>query len=236
MAFPPDLERNALIAGSATDGRVADNEIDTLIGLGLTGPGLIGDVASPVRAVLLRLVAERNGLEAEVARLTQRADELELLADRDPLTPVLNRRAFMRELERAVAFCVRYKSEASLVFFDMDGFKAVNDDFGHAAGDAALATVAQRLLDHVRTTDVVGRLGGDEFGVILAQTGQAAAELKAQVLLAEIENQPVIHKGKAIALHISAGVSAWTPAIDAPQWLAQADAAMFLHKAGEVRR
>jgi diguanylate cyclase (GGDEF)-like protein len=220
-----------LITGSTTEGRVADNEIDTLVGLGLTG-----DVASPVRAVLLRLVAERAALEAEVVRLEQRCGELELLADRDPLTPVLNRRAFMRELERAIAFCVRYKTEASLVFFDMDGFKAVNDDFGHAAGDAALATVAQRLLDHVRTNDVVGRLGGDEFAVILVQAGQAAAELKAQSLVAQINGAPVIHKGKAIGLSISAGVSAWTAETDAAQWLAQADAAMFLHKDGQPRR
>ncbi|MHB8287019.1 MAG: GGDEF domain-containing protein [Caulobacteraceae bacterium] len=226
-----DLETNALIAGSETPGRVSDNEIDTLVGLGLTG-----DVASPVRAVLLRLVAERDALEAEVARLTQRSAELELLADRDPLTPVLNRRAFMRELERAIAFCVRYKTEASLVFFDMDGFKAVNDDFGHAAGDAVLATVAQRLLDHVRTTDVVGRLGGDEFAVILVQAGPDAATQKAGALVAEIEGQPVIHKGKAIALKISAGVDGWTPETDAPQWLARADAAMFVNKGGEARR
>ncbi len=220
-----------MITGAATEGRVAESEIDVLIGLGLTG-----DVASPVREALLRLAAERNRLEEEVKRLQQRAAELELLADRDPLAPVLNRRAFMRELERAAAFCERYKSEASLVFFDMDGFKSVNDDFGHAAGDAALATVAQRLLDHVRTTDLVGRLGGDEFAVILVQVGQAAAEQKAQTLVAAIETQPLIHKGKAIALRISAGVRAFAPGTDAPQWLAQADAAMFLHKGGEARR
>jgi diguanylate cyclase (GGDEF)-like protein len=220
-----------LIAGAATDGRIAENEIDTLIGLGLTG-----DVASPVREALLRLVAERNRLEDEVKNLQQRAAELELLADRDPLAPVLNRRAFMRELERAAAFCERYKSEASLVFFDMDGFKSVNDDFGHAAGDAALATVAQRLLDHVRTTDLVARLGGDEFGVILVQVGQAAAEQKAKSLVEAIEAQPVIHKGQAIPLRISAGVRAFEAGMDAPQWLAQADAAMFLEKDGEARR
>jgi diguanylate cyclase (GGDEF)-like protein len=231
MVMTRKRETKALIAGPATDERVADNEIDTLIGLGLTG-----DVASPVRAVLLRLAAERDRLEAEVARLELRSAELELLADRDPLTPVLNRRAFMRELERAIAFCVRYKTEASLVFFDMDGFKSVNDDFGHAAGDAALATVAQRLLDHVRTTDVVGRLGGDEFAVILVQADQAAAEHKAKALVDEIEGQPVIHKGRAIPLHISAGVSVYQTGADAPQWLAQADAAMFLHKSGEPRR
>ena len=215
-----------IVGQDASSTRVDENEIDTLIGLGLTG-----DVASPVRAALLRLVEERARLEAEVAALQQRLAESELLADRDPLTPVLNRRAFMRELERAIDFCMRYKVPASLVFFDLDKFKSVNDDFGHAAGDLALATVAQRLLTHVRTTDVVGRLGGDEFAVILVQATQTAAEMKAKALVDEIQAHPVVHKGKAIPIRISAGVRAFEPGSDAAQWLAQADAAMFLSKA-----
>ena len=85
-------------------------------------------------SALEREIAE---LRAEVALLSARLAEAEGLADRDALTPLLNRRAFMRELSRAQAFAERYDAPASLVYFDIDGLKAVNDRLGHAAGDAA---------------------------------------------------------------------------------------------------
>jgi diguanylate cyclase (GGDEF)-like protein len=175
--------------------------------------------------------AEVERLRAEVERLQRRLDEVELLADRDPLTPVLNRRAFTRELNRTLAFCERYRTHASLVFFDMDGFKAVNDRYGHAAGDAVLQVVAATLVDHVRESDVVGRLGGDEFAVILAQAERAAAEAKAAQLKRKVEESPVVFGGQAIPLTLSYGVRAFAPGIDAAQMLAEADAAMFLRKA-----
>src|SRR5690242_14568391 len=81
-------------------------------------------------------------------------------ADRAALTPLLNRRAFLRELHRIRTFSQRYGAPASLVYFDLDGFKSVNDRYGHAAGDAALQAVAERLLANVRESDLVGRMGG----------------------------------------------------------------------------
>ncbi len=217
------------VSSLQTDMAVRADDVDTLIGLGLAG-----EVSSPVRGALLRLAAERDQLRGQVASLERRLAEVELLADRDPLTPVLNRRAFVRELERVVAFCARYQAPASLVVFDLDAFKAVNDTQGHAAGDAALTTVARRLLDNVRASDVVGRLGGDEFAVILAQAEQGAAETKAASLVDRLEARPVAHEGQAIAIRLSAGVRAYSPGVDAAEWLAQADAAMFLRK-GERR-
>lgn len=173
---------------------------------------------------------EAEGLREEVERLRRRLAEVELLADRDALTPVLNRRAFTRELSRTLAFCARYEAPASLVFFDLDGFKAVNDGFGHAAGDAALQAVAATLVDHVRESDVIGRLGGDEFAVILAQAERAAAEAKALDLQQRIESEPAVFDGRAIPLRISFGVRAFEPGLTAAQALAEADAAMFLRK------
>ena len=158
--------------------------------------------------------------------------EAERLADRDPLTPVLNRRAFVRELQRGAAFCARYGAPASLVYIDLDGFKAVNDRFGHAAGDAALAVVADILAGAVRESDVVGRLGGDEFAVLLAQADTASGEAKAAALTALIADSAVVFEGHAIALSASAGVRAYEPGLDAARWLAEADAAMFVRKAG----
>ena len=149
--------------------------------------GLAEEELSPaVRAVL-------DGYRAEIERLNRRVAEIELLADRDALTPVLNRRAFMRELQRTIAFCERYEATASLVFFDLDGFKAVNDQYGHAAGDAALLWVAATLADHVRESDVVGRLGGDEFAVILAQAPREAASASAS---SEADAAMFLRKGR----------------------------------------
>ena len=181
------------------------------------------DLPPAVRAVLA-------GYRAEIERLNRRLAEVELLADRDALTPALNRRAFVRELQRSIAFCERYDAVASLVFFDLDGFKAVNDTFGHAAGDAALLWVADTLADHVRESDVVGRLGGDEFAVILAQAGREAAETKAASLAAAIQAQPVIFEGQTIPIRTSYGVREFQRGLEAAAMLAEADAAMFLRK------
>ena len=181
------------------------------------------------------VLAERDALLDEVAQLRRRLAEVELLADRDPLAPVLNRRAFVRELQRTAAFCGRYGAPAGLVFFDLDRFKHVNDTFGHAAGDAVLAHVARLLTDNVRESDVVGRLGGDEFAVILTQADQAAAEAKAAALVALIHREPVSHAGMAIPVRLSAGVRAYDASTDAAGWLAQADAAMFIAKASELQ-
>ncbi|MEO6379196.1 MAG: GGDEF domain-containing protein [Caulobacteraceae bacterium] len=181
------------------------------------------DLSPEVRAALA-------AYQAEIERLNRRVAEVELLADRDALTPALNRRAFVRELQRTIAFCERYEAVASLVFFDLDSFKAVNDTFGHAAGDAALLWVAATLADHVRESDVVGRLGGDEFAVILAQASREAAETKAASLAEAIQAQPVIFEGQSIPIRTSYGVRVFQRGLEAAAMLAEADAAMFLRK------
>ena len=188
-----------------------------------------------LRAEIARIAYERDAALAEAERLKRRLAEVEQLADRDPLTPVLNRRAFLRELQRTAAFCARYGAPAVLVYFDLDGFKAVNDRYGHAAGDAVLGAVAQGLLDNVRESDVVARLGGDEFAVLLAQAEAGAAAAKAASLTAELEGAPVVFEGNAIPVRISAGVRAYEPGLTPTQWVAEADAAMFVRK-GSLRR
>ncbi len=185
---------------------------------------------------LLMARAEAEMLRAELVALRRRMAELELLADRDTLTPILNRRAFVRELQRTLAYCERYNAEASLAFFDMDGFKAVNDSFGHAAGDAALQWVAAKLASHVRESDLVGRLGGDEFAVVLAHADQEAARAKAMQLAESVEAEPLVFEGRSIPLRISVGVRALVSGMTAAELLAEADAAMFVAKAGRSER
>ena len=111
------------------------------------------------------LLAEIERLKREVAVARARIGELEARADIDPLLDILNRRGFERDLKRAIAYVKRYGTQAALMFIDLDGFKAVNDRHGHGAGDALIKAVARELIGHVRSSDVVGRLGGDEFGM-----------------------------------------------------------------------
>jgi GGDEF domain-containing protein len=145
------------------------------------------DLTPAVQGAVKTLLTEIDDLRGEVTRLKARLTEVEALADRDVLTPLLNRRAFVRELHRIGAFSARYGSPAALVYFDLDGFKAVNDRFGHAAGDSALKVVAERLLANTRETDIVGRLGGDEFAVILVQTDLDNAAVQAERLTSGLD-------------------------------------------------
>jgi diguanylate cyclase (GGDEF)-like protein len=178
--------------------------------------------------------AELAALRAEVAALRARLAEAENLAERDPLTGALNRRGFMRALEAAISSVERYQHPAAVVFLDLDGFKAVNDQYGHAAGDAVLQHVARLLLAHVRESDSVGRLGGDEFGVVLARASLDEAARKGETLLHLIHTTPCIYAGVIHGVSASMGFRPLGAAQSAELALAAADEAMYAEK--RVRR
>ena len=181
------------------------------------------EMTPAVQAAIEALIGELDQLKREVSALRARLSEAEGLADRDTLTPLLNRRAFVRELARARTFAGRYGFPASLVYFDLDGFKALNDRLGHAGGDAALKAVADRLIANVRESDLVGRMGGDEFAVVLVQADRATAEAKAVSLAQAIES---VGNG----LKVSYGVRELDPDSEPETLIADADAAMFAAK------
>jgi diguanylate cyclase (GGDEF)-like protein len=188
------------------------------------------EMTPAVKAAIQALMTEIDDLRGEVGRLKGRLAETEELADRDALTPLLNRRAFVRELGRIRTFAQRYGSPASLVYIDLDDLKGVNDRLGHAAGDAALKAVAERLVSQLRESDIVGRMGGDEFAVILAQADQATAEAKAASLARAIEAEPLRFGEWSAPLHISWGVREITQDAEPEALVADADAAMFVRK------
>jgi diguanylate cyclase (GGDEF)-like protein/PAS domain S-box-containing protein len=117
----------------------------------------------------------------DVTERRRQEAELQHLADHDPLTGLLNRRAFERALDQHLARVRRYGVQGALLMIDLDGFKAVNDQHGHETGDAVLAGVAERLRARLRTSDLVARLGGDEFAALLPAADQAEAEHVARV-------------------------------------------------------
>ena len=160
----------------------------------------------------------------------QRIPYLEQLADQDSLAPVANRRAFLLELSRIMAFAERYETESSLIYFDVNGLKPINDTHGHSAGDATLIRIADVLVENVRESDVVGRLGGDEFAVILSQANSPTAGEKAAALVSMIEAQPLDWNGVKIAIEVSYGIYIFKGGDTAGEALAAADRAMYKHK------
>jgi diguanylate cyclase (GGDEF)-like protein len=181
------------------------------------------DVSEDAIAVIERLSAERNDLAA-------RLEAAEALAERDTLTPTLNRRGFLRELHRTMSEAERYKAPAAVLYIDLDGFKAVNDTHGHAAGDAVLRHVGAQLVESVRESDIVGRLGGDEFGVILNRASAEEAHAKAASLNAHINASAIVHAGVAHRIRVSVGVHAIAFAEDPETAIARADEAMYADK------
>ena len=188
------------------------------------------DISPQAQAAILRLMSEIDRLREEIAANNRRIAHLEEVADRDPLTPTVNRRAFVRELERTKAYVDRYKAPAAIIYLDIDGMKTINDRYGHALGDEVLIVVARTLMGNVRSSDIVGRLGGDEFGIILSHAEAAAAEEKAATLAKLIADIRVGPDGETVCVSATWGVETLVGAADAKSALDAADRAMYARK------
>jgi diguanylate cyclase (GGDEF)-like protein len=183
------------------------------------------------RAAAMRLAGEVERLAAELKVSRERIANLEATLDIDSLTETLNRRGFERELKRSLAYVKRYGATAALVYLDLDDFKPVNDRHGHAAGDAVLKAVAIALSSRVRASDVVARIGGDEFAVLLWNISEQDARAKAAALEVAAYAAPVVWGRSTLAVRASAGVTFCSPTDAADEVLARADAAMYARKA-----
>lgn len=159
-------------------------------------------------------------LEAEIRALRERVRELETCTERDPLTGILNRRGFEHELERIIAALDRYGTRAALIYLDLDDFKSINDQNGHAAGDAVLRQVATTLRRNLRASDAVARLGGDEFAVLLRNMTERGAIARAAAL----------ERAIAATVPVSTGVAMLLPGEKAAVSLTRADAVMYMLK------
>jgi len=188
------------------------------------------ELTSKVRMAIMRLMEEVARLRDELNGSRGRIEHLERLADQDSLVPVYNRRAFVRELTRAISMTERYGTPSTVIYFDVNNMKHINDTYGHPAGDAALRHVAETLIEQVRDSDIVGRLGGDEFGVILYQIDAGVAQEKSSQLAREINKQPVPFNDDELAISVTAGAYTFTGVEDAGQALAEADKAMYAKK------
>ena len=182
-------------------------------------------------AVPVALAAEVERLERELAAARAQVAELAARADADPLTGIANRRGFERELKRSLDFVKRYGASAALLYFDLDGFKGINDRHGHAAGDAVLKAVAMVLARHVRASDLVARIGGDEFVLLLWNCSEAHAWAKAAALEAAIARTTATCAGVTLGVGVSCGVAPLLPLDQPADVLQRADRAMYARKA-----
>lgn len=188
-----------------------------------------------------RDVLRRYGLEAENLRLVDelsRVNEelldanrrLEELAKRDDLTGVFNRRHLMETLGREVDRFERYRSPLSFAIFDVDHFKTVNDTLGHAAGDHVLQQFVNLLGGRLRKTDLLGRYGGEEFGVVLADTELPSAFGLCEELRAMVKRYPFGSRQSPVQLTTSAGVAALRPGMVVTTLVETADRGLYTAK------
>jgi diguanylate cyclase (GGDEF)-like protein len=186
--------------------------------------------AKPEALDVQSVLDENALLRASLAEMRERVAELEEVADTDTLTPLPNRRRFLRELERVVSQAERHGTPAAILYIDLNALKAVNDRHGHLAGDAALIHVARLLQDLIRTTDLVARIGGDEFGLILDHLDHNSAIETAERIGRCIAARPLDLGGSLIPLRAAIGVATILPGDSADEVLHRADRAMYLAK------
>jgi diguanylate cyclase (GGDEF)-like protein len=183
-------------------------------------------------AVLAKLGPEDRAIvRGALERAEKTEAELRFLAEHDSLTGLLNRRRFRAELDQYVSFAARYGGRGAVMVIDIDGLKEVNDRLGHQAGDRMIRRVAEALRERVRATDIVARLSGDEFAVLMPQSDQAGAlqlgeDLRAQVAEGMPLNAEIDHASISVGIAMFGGQGA----SGAEAVLVAADQAMYQAK------
>jgi diguanylate cyclase (GGDEF)-like protein len=179
----------------------------------------------------LALIDEIERLRAKVAEYEARVAELDRLAHRDSLVDLPNRRSFLANLERLIARIDRYGGQAAMLFIDVDGLKAINDKFGHCAGDQALVEVSRLLVASVRNADFVARLAGDEFGILLEYSDELSAWQAAERVVEAVDEAQFCVEGACLPLSVAVGVAVIQQGDTALSVLARADKEMYRIKA-----
>ena len=196
----------------------------------------LGRSPSDTRRELEILRATNAHLVRELAALKEREAETQRLADRDGLTGLYNRRRMMELLDSAIAEAAQQWQYVGLLFIDLNGFKGINDEYGHAAGDKILTTVAARISARVRTGDFVCRYGGDEFVVVLPNVPDAAAVSRVADMIRERVALPYWIQGNEQHLTAAIGESMYPREGDSAEVLLhRADQAMYRLKARLAR-
>ncbi len=169
-----------------------------------------------------------NNLELEKAN-----DQLEIISKTDGLTGLLNRKSWEDLLEKEFERESRYHENCSLIIFDIDHFKKVNDGYGHPAGDEVIRQTADIVRQSIRKTDIAGRYGGEEYVILLPHTAIDSAHVLAERIRRKIEAKPAYYEGQIIEYTVSLGLAAFDPSLKSPtSWIDFADKALYDSKQG----
>jgi len=158
-------------------------------------------IASGVNIVLINMIIKIDKLEKETQKL----------ANQDYLTNTLSRRAFIEQAEVLFNLTMRTNQPFSIIYLDLDYFKSINDKFGHSIGDKVLQDFGVILLNNVRKSDIVGRVGGEEFAIILPDTKMKSAIIVADKILEKTQKSVVLIDGNSITYTTSIGISTYIP-------------------------
>lgn len=181
-------------------------------------------------AVSCRFTQQQSAEAAVVVKLKKELTEAKRLSREDELTGLLNKRSFKLDADITVARSERYQHPLSLIMFDVDYFKAINDRYGHAAGDALLNQLAIDINAHIRHCDLFARLGGDEFAILLPETPQEDAVRLAKRLLDGIAKLKLAFNNQEITCRASFGVACRHSKEDLPDLLQRTDLALYRAK------
>jgi len=185
---------------------------------------------SDARSHFEQMIGRLDELEAETRRLRTDLDEQHTLCLLDPLTTVFNRMGYNEGMSREYARWKRYGGTLSLLIFDLDLFKSINDTYGHAAGDKVLASVAQLLRKQIRQCDILCRLGGEEFALILPETDVQGAAVVAEKLRGSIANSQFRFKEQPVPVTVSTGAAEFRDSDTQEDVFERADRALYLAK------
>ncbi|MBA3516876.1 MAG: sensor domain-containing diguanylate cyclase [Rhizobiales bacterium] len=179
-----------------------------------------------------RYTAEQIEVLSDFASLAMHELDLRLTARVDSLTGSWSRRAFKDEGERATRLAMRHHHDLSCVALDLDHFKRINDLYGHAAGDLVLQRATQACMSPIRRSDIIGRVGGEEFGVLLPFSGREGALQSAERMRAAIAELAFDFNGQSVRVTASFGVASLSPAVrDFDELMKRADSALYEAKA-----
>ena len=231
ITHPDDIESNLLLLQQLSQGEIGRYDQEKRY---VRKNGSIAWVKLSVA-----LVRDTEGLPKhfiiavqDITRLKELQRELELQAHTDYLTGLYNRRYFLDQAELELARALRYGNEVAIFMVDVDLFKQVNDDYGHKAGDFVLQKIARIMQSVLREVDILGRVGGEEFAVLLPQTSQHKALDVAERLKARVQDSPIsLDNGLVIHITISIGVAMLgAKCLDLDALLQQADKGLYQAK------
>ena len=169
-------------------------------------------------------------IEGNNQALTRLNEELRRMAERDHLTGCFNRRRLDEAMNAELARSARSGHPLSLAMLDLDHFKAVNDRYGHGVGDAMLAHVTEIIRNQLREPDLLARVGGEEFALLLPDTGEREAVALLERVRRKVEETPLPHADGPIPMTVSTGVAEARPDIEPGRWMHEADAALYMAK------